>query len=269
MHGFIEKSRKKRPTQGSEGMIDKLRKVIQKVNADFVDIRYEVRGDTTISFHSAELHEIGTNSTDGYVVRVLRNGGFGTASVTRFEDLDTALGRAKDSAETMARSGAAPVKMARCPSVQEEVMLKLDEDPLQIPLGEKLSLVKRYNEIALGEPGISSTTLSYSEVGRQKYYVSSEGSAITERLVTTGVGGSIVAQRGSLTQGIRVSVGGSDGFARIRNRDDVFLRRAQIAGELLDAKPVASGSYDVILNPLLTGVFVHEAFGHFSEADII
>jgi len=267
--GSIDKSLDKGPTEGSEGMIDKLRDVVRKVKADFVDIRHEVREDTTISFQSAELREIGTNRTDGYVVRVLRDGGFGTASVTRFEDLGTALGRAEDSAETMARSGAAPVKMAGCPSVIEDVMPELNEDPFQTPLGEKLSLLKGYNDIALGEPEIASTTLSYSEVGREKCYVSSEGSAITERLVTTGISGSIVAQRGTLTQDIRVSVGGSDGFAGIRNRDDVFLRRARIAGKLLDAKPVESGSYDVILNPLLTGVFTHEAFGHFSEADLI
>ncbi len=250
-------------------MIEKLRKIVRGVEADFADIRYEIRRDTKISLESRELREIGSNTTDGYVVRVLRRGGFGIASVTRFDDLDEAIHRAKDAAETMSRSGAAPINMAACPTVEEEVALKLDEDPLRIPLGEKVSLVRHYNDLALGEPGIASTTLGYSEVYREKYYVSSEGSAIAERLLTTSIAGSIVAQKGSLTQDIRVAVGGSDGFARIRNRDDVFIRRARIAGELLEAEPVASDSYDVILNPLLAGVFIHEAFGHFSEADII
>jgi TldD protein len=42
-----------------------------------------------------------------------------------------------------------------------------------------------------------------------------------------------------------------------------------VALDLLKAKPVEGGVYDTILNPSLAGVFAHEAFGHFSEADII
>ena len=38
---------------------------------------------------------------------------------------------------------------------------------------------------------------------------------------------------------------------------------------LLKARPVDGGTYPVILNPDLAGVFTHEAFGHYSEADLI
>jgi TldD protein len=46
-------------------------------------------------------------------------------------------------------------------------------------------------------------------------------------------------------------------------------RIAGMAVDLLAADPVAAGTYTVILDPLLAGVFVHEAFGHLSEADQI
>ncbi|MGE5599269.1 MAG: TldD/PmbA family protein, partial [Bacteroidota bacterium] len=39
------------------------------------------------------------------------------------------------------------------------------------------------------------------------------------------------------------------------------------AAELLDAPSIQGGEYTVILDPLLAGVFIHEAFGHLSEAD--
>jgi TldD protein len=38
---------------------------------------------------------------------------------------------------------------------------------------------------------------------------------------------------------------------------------------LLKAPKVAGGEYTVILDPVLAGVFIHEAFGHLSEADHI
>jgi TldD protein len=44
---------------------------------------------------------------------------------------------------------------------------------------------------------------------------------------------------------------------------------AERAAALLNAKPVQGGQYPVVVNPLLAGVFIHEAFGHLSESDFI
>ena len=46
-------------------------------------------------------------------------------------------------------------------------------------------------------------------------------------------------------------------------------KKTEIVVKLLDAKPVKGGVYNIIINPQLAGVFVHEAFGHFSESDLI
>jgi len=42
-----------------------------------------------------------------------------------------------------------------------------------------------------------------------------------------------------------------------------------LATRLLDAPVVEGGEYTVVLDPVMAGVFVHEAFGHLSEADFI
>ncbi len=39
--------------------------------------------------------------------------------------------------------------------------------------------------------------------------------------------------------------------------------------DLLKAKPVEAGVYNCVLNPSMGGVFTHEAFGHYSEADLV
>ena len=44
---------------------------------------------------------------------------------------------------------------------------------------------------------------------------------------------------------------------------------AQRAVDLLAAPRVKGGRYTVVCNPRLAGVFVHEAFGHLSEADFV
>jgi len=44
---------------------------------------------------------------------------------------------------------------------------------------------------------------------------------------------------------------------------------AQRAVKLLSAPQAAGGEYTVVLDPVLAGVFAHEAFGHLSESDFV
>ncbi|HEX38049.1 MAG TPA: TldD/PmbA family protein, partial [Candidatus Cloacimonetes bacterium] len=113
------------------------------------------------------------------------------------------------------------------------------------------------------------TNMRYFEVTREKYFLSSEGTEIHEDLITTGIGGGITSKDGNLVQNVRIGAGGSDGFYTLRDLDGKFEERTKIVIDLLKAEPVKAGSYNCILNQGLAGVFAHEAFGHFSEADIV
>jgi TldD protein len=111
--------------------------------------------------------------------------------------------------------------------------------------------------------------MKYEEVYRDRYFVNSLGSKFHEPILTNGIIGQIVCKKGNLMQNGRANVGGNNGFAMLRNRDEVFLEKAKIVSRLLNAEPVKGGTYNIILDPDMTGVFIHEAFGHFSEADLI
>lgn len=250
-------------------MLDRLRSMIEGVEADFIDIRYEVKTETLVDFVGKEIKSVGSNRTDGYVIRVGRQGGFSSATVTREEDVPRAVKLAVEGADTIVATGGKRTELAEVPVVNETVRLQLDGDPRTVSIDEKIRLTRKYNDIMLQQPSIETTSLSYREVGREKYYVNSEGTSVSEELVTTNIIGEAIAKRDSLVQNVRIAIGGADGWNRLLNRDDVFVERARIAAELLDAQPVKAGTYDVVLNPNLAGVFTHEAFGHFSEADII
>ena len=49
---------------------------------------------------------------------------------------------------------------------------------------------------------------------------------------------------------------------------DKVGKTAQVAIELLEAEPITPGEYDVICDPDVTGMIVHEAFGHGVEMDM-
>lgn len=250
-------------------MFDKLRGILGKIKADYADIRYEINKQSTITFSGKELNQIGSNTTDGYVVRLLYKGGMSSVVFTSDKDAEKAIGLAMENAELVSKSIAKPVKLADVTPVKDHYSPIMAEDPSHVTMEEKLELIRKYNNIPLGYKNIVNTLISYSEKCREKYFLSSEGAEIREDLTTTSLSGEIMAKDGVLLQNVRVKGGGSNGFTTIRNLEVHIEERTKIALDLLKAKPVTGGTYDCILNPGLAGVFAHEAFGHFSEADII
>lgn len=51
------------------------------------------------------------------------------------------------------------------------------------------------------------------------------------------------------------------------DKDEEVKAKAIQTIALLDAEPVVGGNYDVVLDSDVSGLFIHEAFGHLSEAD--
>ncbi len=250
-------------------MIDKLKQMLGKIQADYSDIRYETKQVNRMVMSKKEIRSYGSNTGDGYVLRVLKNGGLASVCFTKPEQADIAISKALENAEVLAANQKEPRKLAPVPRVVDTVKAPLIEDPRQIGLEEKLKLVRHYSDLLFAQPKIVNVELVYYDVFRNKYFVNSEGTEINEELVTTKLGGGIISQDGDLTQTVRMAFGGSNGFQKIRGREEEALQRARIAADLLDATPVTAGTYNMVLNPGIAGVFTHEAFGHFSEADIV
>lgn len=250
-------------------MIDCLKSILGSVDADYADIRYEKKTETTIVFDGKELTQAGANSGDGYVARVLKNGGLATGVFTRPEDAGKVFATLSENAKLIGQKNQRPVRLAQVEILKEKFKPELNEDPRNISFAEKLEVTRKANLIPLANPAIATTRTAYNEIIREKTLVTSEGAEIQEELVTISLGGRIIAKDGNLVQEIVVSSGGADGFHSVRDQEQNFADRTRIAVDLLKATPVEGGVYDCILNPSLASVFTHEAFGHSSEADCI
>ena len=250
-------------------MIEKLKQMAGNIAADYFDIRYETKRVEQVTMSKKEIRSCGSNLGDGYVLRVLKNGGLATVSFTKPEQAELAIKRALENAEVLAANSHTPKKAAVAPIVKASIQAKLVEDPRKISLAEKIALVRHYSDLLFAQPKIANVDIQYYDVYRNKYFLNSEGSEINEELVTTKLGAGVVSQEGSLTQTVRMAFGGSNGFHKVRDREAEAIERAKIAADLLKAEPVKAGTYRMILNPGIAGVFTHEAFGHFSEADIV
>ncbi len=250
-------------------MAEDIMRHVNKADVDFIDIRYETKSEAVIHYSSRDLKEIGSNTTDGFVVRVLNKGGMASMAVTRSEDLRRAIGSLMEAANLISKKSGRKTKLASVPAVKDRAKPRIGKDPRGTPIEEKLGILKGYNDLALGRPDICATEMEYFEVCREKHYVSSEGSDINQELVTVGIRGEIMAKKGGEVRNVRVAIGGATGLKNLYGREEAFINKAKIARDLLVAKAVKGGKYNVVLNPSMAGVFTHEAFGHFSEADLI
>ncbi|KPK63846.1 TldD [candidate division WOR_3 bacterium SM23_42] len=250
-------------------MFDTLKSILSKIQAEYADIRHEIKKETRIAFNGKELTEIGTNTTDGYVLRILHKGGFSSVAFTDPANHERAIRTALENADLMTKFAAHPVVFKSTDIIKDEYIPNLIEDPRKITIDEKLQLTRRYNEMALNNEKVATTNINYVELIREKHFISTEGSEIKEELITTRISGLITSRDGNLIQNVRVGAGGSNGFAILKTQEDRFEKKSRIAVDLLKAQPVRGGRHNAIVNQNLGGVFTHEAFGHFSEADII
>lgn len=250
-------------------MFQRLKALLSRADADYADLRYEVKWETSIAFEGKELRHIGASQTDGFVLRVLRKGGFSSVAFTKESQGDWAVRVAMENALLISKHTGRPVELAKAETVKGIFLPELEEDPRQVSIEEKLELTRRYNRLPLRHEKIATTAIGYGEVIREKYFVSTEGTEIREDLVTTRLGGAILSKEGNLVQNVRVGLGGSHGFRLLRDQEEEFEKKTALALDLLRAQPVEAGTYNVLLNPGIAGVFAHEAFGHFSEADLI
>ncbi|MBU1626929.1 TldD/PmbA family protein, partial [bacterium] len=78
----------------------------------------------------------------------------------------------------------------------------------------------------------------------------------------------ISAQKNGVVQTTHVTDGSSNNYGISKDRHKEVETECKRILKLIDASPVKGGVYPVIVNQNLGGTFVHEAFGHTSEADV-
>lgn len=235
--------------------------------SDFYDVRV-LRGSLTrIVLDNGRLDEISESPFQGASVRALSGGAWGFVTTDNIDGLEKEIDLAKRMARKIGRKE--DLKLAAAPSGQSQT-IPVKKDPRDLSLEEKVGLLKEIENAAKVQ-GISSTQAVYSEVEVKAHYTSSEGLDLESGMTRMGFVISAVAHRNGLYQASgegRAGIGGLELFDR---EDPIALAKqvGQTAVSLLEADVPKGGTFPVILDQELAGVFVHEAVGHAAEADII
>ena len=243
-----------------------LASLIKKYPADYIEAHIEEGESSFISYRGKTLESIGRNVAVGGNVRALVKGGWGFISFNSFNDLagrvDMAVRQAQLAAEK--ESLLAPVE-----PVIDKVLSEVNQDPVSIPLSEKKQILDEYNEILWRTPKLQTSVIGYADGRKNSVFVNSAGSFIEQEKKNVTLRISAIAADNGEVQQAGISAGSPGDFSFMRHQHDEVERIGKQAVTLLSAPHIKGGEYTVILDPILAGVFVHEAFGHLSESDFV
>ncbi len=234
---------------------------------DFLGIRLEEAESTDIFLRGDRIETLSESIALGGQVRACYKGGWGFAA---FNDLSKLQDRIEEAIASAKIIGDDETILAPVEPVQTVCILPLTgTDPRNIPLVEKKALCDRYNQILRQySDRVTTTSVRYGDSNQRIILVTSEGTAIEQSWSDMEMRFSATARNGEILQTGRETTGSRQAYEDLLNLEAQVQGAAQRAVNALSLPTIKGGTYRVVIDPILTGLFVHEAFGHLSEADM-
>jgi len=250
-------------------MRDKLEAALKSSKADYAEIRIEEREATTVAYRGKDLETASAVIDAGGIVRCLcKDGGWGIATFNDRGDLPTKVEQAYQCARVA--QSEEPIELALIPVSEDRIAVALAHDFRGISMDDKKALVEGYNNILLGHSDkIVDTQCGYNDTFSRVFFANSEGTFLEEERPMITIRFVAIARDGDNVQTAIEARSGQNGFDFARGHEELAQAAAQRAVDLLSAETVVGGQYPVVLNQMLAGVFIHEAFGHLSESDFV
>ncbi|MBN1552208.1 TldD/PmbA family protein [bacterium] len=244
-----------------------VKSAIAKSKADFIEIRLEDGNLVEVAYSGKDLKKAQETRDYGGYVRALVDGSWGFISFNRSENLQDYVQKAEENARAAGRGN---VALAPVNPVTDVVSSAVDaaNDPRRVPLEEKVRLFGHFSSTVLNlNKKIISASVGYRQSDRKIVYANSEGTLLEMNGVWGAGGISAIGRDGNIVQSVHTGFGTRTSWQDIVDAEQQIESLGRQVLDLLSAEPARGGRYTVILDPKLAGVFIHEAFGHLSEAD--
>ena len=234
---------------------------------DHLSIRLEQAEETNISLRTDRIETLSESIALGGQVRACYRGGWGFSA---FDDLESLIARVEEAIAAARIVGESETILAPVEPVRVVCQVPLTgTDPRLISLAQKKALCDRYNDLLRGYHGcLISTSVSYSDCRQRTILVTSDDSVIEQSWSDLEMRFSATARKNDTIQTGRETTGSRRGYEDLVDLDRQVVGAAQRAVTALSLPKIKGGVYTAVIDPILTGLFVHEAFGHLSEADM-
>jgi TldD protein len=233
---------------------------------DYLAIRLEESDGTDILIRGDKVETLSEDLAIGGQVRACYKGGWGFASFNR---IDTLTERIEEAIAAARIIGEDETILAPIEIIQTSCSLPLlGTDPREISIASKKQLCEHYNLILQStDRRITTTSVRYGDSHQHIILATSEGTLIEQSWADMEIRFAATARNGDTVQTGRETLGSRKAYEDLIGLDRQVESAAQRAVAALSLPPVKGSAYTVVIDPILSGLFVHEAFGHLSEAD--
>ena len=273
-------------------MADVALNTAKTMGATYADARIGRYLNQYVFTREDKVRSVQNTESFGIGIRVIVNGTWGFASTNSVTEdgIKNATMQAVAIAKANSKFQTEPVKLAPVPS-HGEVSWKtpIKKDFKEVPVSEKVDLLLNANAAAM-DNGANFVNSSLFMVNEQKYFASTDGSYIDQDVhriwptfrvtaIDRGAGSFKTRQAMSAPMGMGYEymdglpsekLQGPAGITLYRNSYDIVedaVQAAKQANEMLTAKSVDAGKYDLVLEPNHLGLTIHESVGHPLELD--
>lgn len=273
-------------------MADVALNTAKSLGATYADARIGRYLNQYVFTREDKVQNVVNTESFGIGIRVIANGTWGFASTNNVTE--DGIKKATNQAVAIARANSKfqkePVILAPEASYGEvSWKTPIKKDFKEVPISEKVDLLLSANAAALSN-GANFVNSGLFMVNEQKYFASTEGSYIDQDVhrIWPTFGVTAVDQaagkfktRDALSSPMGMGyeymdglasekLAGGAGLTLYRNSYDMVedaTTAAKQAREMLSAKSVEPGKYDLVLEPNHLGLTIHESVGHPTELD--
>ncbi len=273
-------------------MADVALNTAKSMGATYADARIGRYLNQYVFTREDKVQNVVNTESFGIGIRVIANGTWGFASTNSVTEdgIQKATQQAVAIAKANSKIQTEPVKLAPVQG-HGEVSWKtpIQKDFKNVPVSEKVDLLLKANAAAM-DNGANFVNSALFMVNEQKYFASTDGSYIDQDIhriwptfgvtaVDQSAGKFKTRQAMSAPMGMGYEymdglasekLEGPAGLNLYRNSYDIVedaTLAAKQAKEMLTAKSVDPGKYDLVLEPNHLGLTIHESVGHPLELD--
>src|SRR3989344_6594005 len=243
--------------------MDSFIKYAEKKGVNYIEIKNCENRGNIIEAQNGEIKELSSNESKLYAVRLQYKNSIGIAysNVDNYKEL-------VDKAIKAARALNKNVKLnfeSNNEKIKTKAKIKLEDVGLEEKKRKILDLEKLKNR----HKGISTLNLVYSDNIKNINYTNSEGADLNWEDNSVGLRSWAYSKKGNRNENYLKAERKHSGYEFMESSEEFVKESLDIATKLLSAKSAKGGSFPVIVDQKLGGVFAHEAIGHGCEADIV
>ncbi len=260
------------PEVNKDALADAALATAKKLGASYADIRINRYRLEAVSTRERQVQNLSSGQNFGFGVRVLINGtwGFAASPIMTADEVKRITTEAAAIAKANSVIARRKIELVPTPKAVTTWRSSFERDPFDVPAEEKVAMLLKINEAALGVKGITFVNSAIASVNEQKYLATSDGSRIEQYIIRTNPSFTATAVASGDFQSVNsLREAQQIGFEYMTKHDWVGEARqaAENAVMKLKAPTIQPGRYDLVLHPSHLFLTIHESVGHPTELD--